>query len=105
GVMPNTPALIGKGVSVLSAGPHATAEHLELVENLLAGTGFVTSVPERHQDVVTAISGSGPEYVLYLIDALAEAGVLGGLSRDLALDLARRAVAGARPLVAQAGGD
>lgn len=99
-VMPNTPALIGQGVSVLSPGEHATEEHLDLVRQLLAGTGFVTSVPERYQDVVTAISGSGPAYVYYLIDALAEAAVLGGLSRDLALDLARRTVAGAGAMAA-----
>ncbi|MGC0143023.1 pyrroline-5-carboxylate reductase [Pseudactinotalea sp. Z1732] len=100
-VMPNTPALIGQGVSVLSPGPHATEEHLGLVRDLMAGTGFVTSVAENHQDVVTAISGSGPAYVFYLIDALAEAAVLGGLGRDLALELARRTVAGAGAMAAE----
>lgn len=99
-VMPNTPALIGQGVSVLSPGPNAGQEHLDLVQELLAGTGFVTSVDERYQDVVTAISGSGPAYVFYLVDALAEAGVLGGLSRDVSLELARRTVAGSGAMAA-----
>ncbi len=100
-VMPNTPATIGQGVSVLSGGSHAKPEHLDLVSDLLAGTGYVTTVPENQQDVVSAISGSGPAYVFYLIDALAEAGVLGGLTRDLALDLAARTVAGAGAMAAQ----
>lgn len=100
-VMPNTPALIGQGVSVLSPGPYATTEHLDLVQQLLAETGYVTSVAEEYQDVVTAISGSGPAYVFYLIDAMAEAAVLGGLSREQGLELARRTVAGAGAMAAQ----
>lgn len=99
-VMPNTPAVIGAGVSVLSAGTHAGSDQLDRVSELLAGTGYVTRVPEKQQDVVTAISGSGPAYVFYLIEALAEAGVLGGLSRDTALDLATRTVAGAGAMAA-----
>lgn len=99
-VMPNTPATIGQGVSVLSAGQHASEEHLDLVAELLAGTGTVLRVPESEQDAVTAISGSGPAYVFYLIDALAEAGVLGGLSRATALELATQTVAGAGAMAA-----
>jgi len=99
-VMPNTPATIGQGVSVMSPGTHATDAHLDQVAELLAGTGTVLRVPEADQDVVTAISGSGPAYVFYLIDALAEAGVLGGLSRAAALELATRTVAGAGAMAA-----
>lgn len=99
-VMPNTPATIGQGVSVMSAGAHATQEHLDQVAELLRGTGTVLRVPESDQDAVTAISGSGPAYVFYLIDALAEAGVLGGLSRATALELATRTVAGAGAMAA-----
>ncbi|UFU02512.1 pyrroline-5-carboxylate reductase [Ruania suaedae] len=102
-VMPNTPATIGAGVSVLSAGEHATDEHLDQVARLLAGTGAVHRVQETYQDAVTAISGSGPAYVFYLIDALAEAGVLGGLSRDLARELAVQTVAGAGAMAQQTG--
>lgn len=99
-VMPNTPATIGQGVSVMSAGAHATDSHLDRVAELLSGTGTVLRVPESDQDTVTAISGSGPAYVFYLIDALAEAGVLGGLSRATALELATRTVAGAGAMAA-----
>ncbi len=99
-VMPNTPATIGAGVSVMSPGSHATDAHLDQVAELLSGTGTVLRVPEADQDVVTAISGSGPAYVFYLIDALAEAGVLGGLSRATALELATRTVAGAGAMAA-----
>ncbi|UFU05836.1 pyrroline-5-carboxylate reductase [Ruania halotolerans] len=102
-VMPNTPATIGEGVSVLSAGTHATEDHLDQISALLEGTGAVYRVDEPYQDAVTAISGSGPAYVFYLIDALAEAGVLGGLSRDLARDLAVRTVAGAGAMAQQTG--
>ncbi|WP_235939380.1 pyrroline-5-carboxylate reductase [Occultella kanbiaonis] len=102
-VMPNTPATIGHGVSVLSAGTSATADHLDRTEQLLAGTGTVLRVDEAYQDVVTGISGSGPAYVFYLIDALAEAGVLGGLSRDVALDLARATVAGSGAMALASG--
>ncbi|TDE91758.1 pyrroline-5-carboxylate reductase [Occultella glacieicola] len=102
-VMPNTPATIGQGVSALSAGSHATAEHLERTEALLAGTGTVLRVDEAYQDVVTGISGSGPAYVFYLIDALAEAGVVGGLSREVALDLARATVAGSGAMALASG--
>lgn len=99
-VMPNTPATIGQGVSVMSPGAHATEAHLDQAAGLLAGTGTVLRVPESDQDTVTAISGSGPAYVFYLIDALAEAGVLGGLDRATALELATRTVAGAGAMAA-----
>ena len=102
-VMPNTPAVIGKGASAISGGAAATEEHLALVERLLAPTGLVVRVPEKDLDAVTAISGSGPAYALYLIDAMAEAGVLLGLTRTLALQLATATVEGAAALVAQSG--
>ncbi|WP_147918664.1 pyrroline-5-carboxylate reductase [Ruania zhangjianzhongii] len=102
-VMPNTPATIGQGVSVMSPGSHTTDSHLDQVAQLLSGTGTVLRVPESDQDAVTAISGSGPAYVFYLIDALAEAGVLGGLSRATALELATRTVAGAGAMAAASG--
>src|SRR5699024_12387377 len=91
---------IGQGGIVVRPGTHATEAHLDQVAELLAGTGAVLRVPESDQDVVTAISGSGPAYVFYLIDALAEAGVLGGLSRAAALELATRTVAGAGAMAA-----
>ncbi len=102
-VMPNTPAVIGQGASAVAAGTHATEEHLALVERMLAGTGLVVRVAEKDLDAVTAISGSGPAYAFYLIDAMAEAGVLLGLTRDLATRLAVATVQGSAALAAQTG--
>jgi pyrroline-5-carboxylate reductase len=102
-VMPNTPATIGRGMSAISAGSAARDEHLAVVEDLLGATGLVVRVPEKDQDAVTAISGSGPAYVFYVIDALAEAGVLMGLSRTLATTLATQTVLGAAALASESG--
>ena len=102
-VMPNTPATVGQGMSAISPGTHAQAGHLAMVEQLLAPTGLVVRVAEKDQDAVTAISGSGPAYVFYVIDALAEAGVLMGLTRDLATTLATQTVLGAAVLARESG--
>jgi pyrroline-5-carboxylate reductase len=102
-VMPNTPAVIGKGAAAIAPGAAAGEEHLALVEALLAGTGLVVRVAEKDLDAVTAISGSGPAYAFYLIDAMAEAGVLLGLTRDLATRLAVATVEGAAALAARTG--
>lgn len=99
-VMPNTPALVGKGASAIAAGRHVEEEHLQLVEAMLAATGLVVRVAEKDLDAVTAISGSGPAYAFYLIDAMAEAGVLLGLTRDLATRLAVATVEGSAALAA-----
>jgi pyrroline-5-carboxylate reductase len=102
-VMPNTPAVIGHGASAIAAGTHATDEHLALVERILGATGLVLRVVEKDLDAVTAISGSGPAYAFYVIDALAEAGVLLGLPRDLASRLAVATIEGAAALAQQSG--
>ena len=100
-VMPNTPAVVGKGASAIAPGTHAGEGHLVLAERILAPTGLVVRVAEKDLDAVTAISGSGPAYAFYLIDAMAEAGVLLGLTRDLATRLAVATVEGAGTLAAQ----
>ncbi|WP_432456905.1 pyrroline-5-carboxylate reductase [Cellulomonas iranensis] len=102
-VMPNTPALIGKGASAIAPGRAVEEGHLVLVERVLAATGLVERVAEKHLDAVTALSGSGPAYAFYVVDALAEAGVLLGLPRDLATRLAVSTVEGAAAMVAQTG--
>jgi pyrroline-5-carboxylate reductase len=102
-VMPNTPAVVGKGASAIAAGSAADASHLGLVDRILGATGLVVRVDEKDLDAVTAISGSGPAYAFYLIDAMAEAGVLLGLSRDLATRLAVATVEGAAALAADSG--
>ena len=101
--MPNTPAVIGQGASAISAGTAAGPDHVGKVSALLARTGIVLVVPERDLDAVTAISGSGPAYVFYLVDALTEAGVLLGLTRETALELAVATFRGATALLDETG--
>ena len=102
-VMPNTPAVIGAGAGAMSGGSAATARHLARAGDLLEATGVLLNVPESHLDAVTAISGSGPAYVFYLVDALAEAGVLLGLPRGQALELAVATFRGAAALLSETG--
>jgi pyrroline-5-carboxylate reductase len=80
--MPNTPATVHEGVAGLCAGAHAEDEHLALAEEVLLHVGSVVRVPERYMDAVTAVSGSGPAYFALLAEAMIEAGILLGLSRE-----------------------
>jgi pyrroline-5-carboxylate reductase len=80
--MPNTPATVHEGVAGLCAGAHANDEHLALAEDVLQHVGSVVRVPERYMDAVTAVSGSGPAYFALLAEAMIEAGILLGLSRE-----------------------
>jgi pyrroline-5-carboxylate reductase len=102
-VMPNTPALIGKGASAYSPGTTATGADSELTERLLGAVGTITRVPEKLLDAVTGLSGSGPAYVYTIIEALADGGVLEGLTKEQALQLAAQTVAGAAGMVLQTG--
>ncbi len=97
-VMPNLPASIGYGASAYATGSSANDDHAVLVEQLLAGGGLVVRVEERLMNAVTALSGSGPAYVLLLIEALADAGVREGLPRKTSLKLATHTVLGAAQL-------
>lgn len=102
-VMPNTPALVGEGMSVLSAGSHCTETQLEAATGLMRSCGAALAVPEAYQDAVTAVSGSGPAYVFAIIDAMIEGGVLLGLPRDTARELVVQTVSGAATLVKETG--
>src|SRR3712207_3051399 len=104
-VMPNTPALVDEGMSVLSAGAHAAEEHLDEAEALLAAVGQVRRVPESQQDAVTALSGSGPAYFFYLVEAMVDAGILLGLPRTLAADLVVQTALGAAVMLLDSGED
>jgi pyrroline-5-carboxylate reductase len=86
-VMTNTPALVDEAMTAISAGPHATAAHLALAEEMFAPLGRTIRVPESQQDAVTALSGSGPAYFFYLVEAMTDAGILLGLPRQVAYDL------------------
>jgi pyrroline-5-carboxylate reductase len=102
-VMPNTPALVDEGMSVLSAGAHAGEEHLDEAEALLAAVGRVRRVPEAQQDAVTALSGSGPAYFFYLVEAMVDAGILLGLPRAVAADLIVQTALGAAVMLRDSG--
>jgi pyrroline-5-carboxylate reductase len=102
-VMPNTPMLVGEAMSAVSAGSHATAEHLAVVREMLAYVGKVVEVPESQQDAVTALSGSGPAYFFYLVEAMIDAGILLGLPRALAGQLIIQSAVGAAKMLAESG--
>jgi len=102
-VMPNTPCLVGQGVSVLCHAPDVPAAARRRVTDLLAAVGAVHEVDEPLLDAVTGLSGSGPGFVAYLLEALAEGGERAGLPAALALDLAVRTLAGTAALVERTG--
>jgi pyrroline-5-carboxylate reductase len=102
-VMPNTPALVDEGMAAISAGSHCDAAHLEVAEQLLSTTGRVVQVPEKQQDAVTAISGSGPAYLFFVVEAMIEAGVHLGLPRTTATELVVPTVVGSAKLLRETG--
>ena len=99
--MPNTPALIGAGAAAISAGAEAGEEDLAWAEEILGAVGVVVRVPEKSLDAVTGVSGSGPAYVFLVAEAMAEAGVLGGLPRDVAETLAFQTLLGSARLLVE----
>jgi len=101
--MPNTPCLIGQGMSVISTGAHATDEHLDTAEALLAPLGRVMRLDEEHMNAVTGLSASGPAFVYVIIEALSEGGVMVGLPRAAAIELAAQMVQGAARMVIESG--
>jgi pyrroline-5-carboxylate reductase len=85
--MPNTPSTVHEGIAGLCAGSHARDEHLEIAEEALSHLGAVVRVPEEAMDAITAVSGSGPAYFALLSEAMIEAGILLGLSREISTQL------------------
>lgn len=102
-VMPNTPALVDEGMSAISAGSSCDEAHLEAAETLLSSVGRVLRVPEKQQDAVTAISGSGPAYIYYVVEAMIEAGVLLGLPRATSSELVVQTLVGAAKMLRETG--
>jgi len=102
-VMPNTPALVGEGMSIVSGGGEVSAADVRIVEDLFASVGDVVVLPESLQDACTAISGCGPAYMALFIDSLARAGVREGLTRDVAERLALQTMAGTVELIRATG--
>lgn len=97
--MPNTPAMVGRGITAICGNAHVTPAQLALARDLMAAVGQVVELSGEHQiDAVTAVSGSGPAYVFHLIETLAAAGEAEGLPPDVAMQLARATVCGAGEL-------
>jgi pyrroline-5-carboxylate reductase len=102
-VMPNTPAQVVEGMAAISPGSHSTQDHLDRVTEILSATGRVITVPERYQDAVTAISGTGPAYLFFVVEAMIEAGVHLGLPRDTATELVVQTMLGSAKLLRETG--
>ncbi|MFE3836251.1 pyrroline-5-carboxylate reductase [Pseudogemmobacter sonorensis] len=101
-VMPNTPAMVGRGISGLVGNAHASAAEIAQARRLMQAVGEVVELEDEAQiDAVTAVSGSGPAYVFHLIEALAAAGEAEGLAPEVAMKLARATVCGAGELAFQ----
>jgi len=102
-VMSNTPVLVDEAMSVISAGEFAAEPHLRRAEELLRPVGKVLRIPESQQDAATALSGSGPAYVYYLVEAMVDAGILLGMPRRTALEMVTQAVYGAATMLRESG--
>ena len=102
-VMPNTPALVDEGMAAISPGSHCDEKHLLEAEDLLRATGKVVRGPEKQQDAVTAISGSGPAYVFFVVESMIEAGVHLGLPRATATELVVQTLVGSAKLLRDTG--
>lgn len=102
-VMSNTPVHVDEAMSVISAGRHAGEEHLRRAEELLRPVGKVLRIPESQQDAATALSGSGPAYVYFLVEAMVDAGILLGIPRATALEMVNQAVYGAARMLRDTG--
>ncbi len=102
-VMPNTPALVDEGMAGISPGANCDEGHLHQAEKLLEATGRVVRVPEKQLDAVTAISGTGPAYVFYVVEAMIEAAVHLGLPRSTATELVVQTLVGSAKLLRETG--
>lgn len=98
-VMPNTPALVGKGCAAFSGSEDTTEEELLFVENVLKSVGAAFNLPEKLMDAVTALSGSGPAYIFEMVDAMSDGGACCGLPRELALEMAIATCEGAAAML------
>ena len=102
-IMPNTPALVSKGLIALAASPELSAEKTAELETILKGAGAVDRIDERYLNAVTGLSGSGPAFAYLFMEALADGGVLAGLPRDKALLYAAQTVYGSAAMVLESG--
>jgi pyrroline-5-carboxylate reductase len=97
--MPNTPCVVGAGMTVVAGGTHASEAHLDMAQRIFASVGRCRIVDEAYCNAVTALSGSGPAYMYLMMEAMADAGVRVGLPRDLALQLVAQTMLGSARMV------
>lgn len=102
-VMSNVPVQVDQAMSAVAGGVHATAEHLAVAEGLLRPVGKVVRLPEEQLDAVTALSGSGPAYFFLLAEAMIDAGLLLGLSRDVSTELIIQTMVGSALMLRDSG--
>ncbi len=102
-VMSNVPVLVDEAMSVISPGKHAEDKHLSVAEELLSSVGRVIRLPEKHQDAVTATSGSGPAYFFLLAEAMIESCILLGLPRNVATELIIQTMVGSAKMLRDTG--
>ena len=102
-VMPNTPCLVGAVAAAMSPGTSCDETHVATTATLFGAVGKIHRVAEKLLDAVTGVSGSGPAYVFLVIEAMSDGGVLAGLPRDIATDLAAQTVLGAAKMVLETG--
>lgn len=101
--MPNTPCHIGKGMTVVSKGTHADDEHVGIAREIFTPLGRFVELEEKHMDTVTGLSASGPAFIYIIIEALADGGVMRGLPRGIAIELAAQMTMGAAEMILQTG--
>lgn len=102
-VMPNTPAMVGEGMSAIAAGSYTTSKDLDWGSSILSAVGEVVIVDENALDAVTGLSGSGPAYLFYLAEAMIQAGIANGLDPAVADVLTRQTLLGASTLLIKSG--
>jgi len=102
-VMPNTPSLVDQGMSGISAGTNCSDAHLARAVSLMTSVGQTVVIPEELQDSLTAVSGSGPAYIFYVIESMVAGAVELGISREMATELVVQTVFGAASLIKQTG--
>ncbi|MBX2860252.1 MAG: pyrroline-5-carboxylate reductase [Vampirovibrio sp.] len=101
--MPNTPCVVGRGMTVVCGSAQTKPQHLELTKNLFSAVGTCLELEETHFDAVTGLSGSGPAYFYLMMESLADGGVRVGLPRDVAVKLVTQTALGAAAMVQQSG--
>lgn len=102
-VMPNTPCLVGKGISAISLGRYCEGYHMDTTEMIFTCVGDTVNVSEAQMNGVTGVSGSGPAYIYLVMEAMIDAAVTAGLPRDVAVQLVVSTVMGSAEMVAQTG--